>query len=138
MYLTPVEILFYHLLRDRGFEIDYIVYDDTISHNEITTKDRLDQEGSTFWQRSVKKGLTNLKAARVDYQLLSLNPKAVEIVEALPNDPETIFNFVYEGYEIGNIVKGVMYRFYKSISMPEDAAAVAKTSWQQRLQIISK
>ncbi len=126
MYLTPVEILFYHLLRERGYDVDYIVYDSTVGYNEITTKDRLDKEGEAFWQRSVKKGLASLDAANVEYQLLSLNPKAVEIANSLPDDTEILFNFNYEGYEIGNIVKGVMYRFYKSISMQDDATQIAK------------
>jgi len=126
MYLTPVEILFYHQLRDQGFEIDYLIYDETVSYNEVTTRDRLKEQGDQFWRRSVKKGLGILDAANVNYQLISLNPKAVDIVNGLPEDTEKLFSFSYEGYEVGDIVKGVMYRFYKSISMQDDAAQVAK------------
>ena len=41
MYLTPVEILLYHLLKTRGYQVDYCIYDSTIPINEVITKSRL-------------------------------------------------------------------------------------------------
>lgn len=126
MYLTPVEILFYHSLKQQGFDIDYLVYDQSVTYNEITTKERRDSEGDVFWHRSVQHGLSLLDAANVSYQTISISEIAVSIVNQLPDDTEQLFSFKYEGYAVGDIVKGVMYRYYKSISMGSDATEVAK------------
>ena len=35
LYHTPAEVLFYHLLIDRGFNVDYCIYDSKIPANEV-------------------------------------------------------------------------------------------------------
>lgn len=126
MYLTPIEILFYHGLRKKGFDVDYLVYDETLSYNEITTKERRDAEGDKFWRRSCLKGLNILQSANVEYQKITVNPQAKAIVDSLPNDAQRLFEWQYDNYDIGKIVKGVMYRYYKSITMDDDAPSIAK------------
>lgn len=127
MYLTPLEILFYHFLKEKGFAVDYLVYDESIIYNEVTTQERVQQEGVNFIKRSVAKGHSLLHAAGVDFQTISLDPKVNEICNALKHATlEEIFSFKYDEYDIGDIVKGVMYRYYKSINMGTDAAVIAK------------
>ena len=38
MYCTPFEVLIYHLLGDRGFNVDYCIYDKNIPINEVITQ----------------------------------------------------------------------------------------------------
>ena len=54
IYVTPIEILFYHLLKKNGFKVDFYIYDKNIPINEIITQDRYDNIGKdSFWNKNI-------------------------------------------------------------------------------------
>ena len=60
----------YHLFIDRGFKVDYSIYDENIPINEVITRDIVKNYGKEkFWNRSVKNARDFLKYSRVDYEL---------------------------------------------------------------------
>ena len=67
MFLTPLEILIYHILRKEGWRVDYVVYDDKITLNEVVTKERWERLGTRFWKVSARMSKALLKAAKVYY-----------------------------------------------------------------------
>ena len=55
LFHTPIEALLNHLLIDRGFNVDYCIYDNQISANEVITKEAVMKHGKDqFWSKSVK------------------------------------------------------------------------------------
>ncbi|MDM9631146.1 hypothetical protein [Robiginitalea aurantiaca] len=128
MFLTPVEILLYHLLKENGFEVEYYIYNEEIPINELITKKVIEQKGKEdFWKNNVSKAKEILTASKVKYSFITPDPAVYEVVNSLPNnDLDAILNFEYEGIGFGEIVEGVMYRYYKSLQFDEDAYDVAK------------
>lgn len=127
MYLTPIEILLYHLLQSKGFKVDYYIYDENVQLNEIITRDRVEKEGcNNFWARSYKNGIRVLNAANVDYTFIETNIEVEQQLSKLPNNLEQVLSLKVDDYEVGNIVRGVMYRYYKSISFGDDALEIAR------------
>jgi hypothetical protein len=127
MYLSPVEILMYHLLRSKGVEVHYLVYDETISLIELTTKKVTSNEGKdAFMAKLVKKTKANLTAAKVDFKFIEVSPK-IDLLLSELNSLEDILTFNYEGIDFGEIVKGVMFRYYSSLSFGTDALEIAKS-----------
>lgn len=127
MYLTPTEILIYHLLRKSGFNVDYCIYGEDIEINEVITKDRVEKVGKDrFWNGLMRNAKNVLKASSVEYQFIQER----EIVRQTMHDLEgqsldSILNFELDGIHFGNIVEGVMYRYYKSLTFGVDAIEVA-------------
>lgn len=126
MYLSPMEILLYHLLRQRGYAVDYLVYDTSVPINEILTKEREESEGrEKFFARSCANGERMLKAANVDYQYIPVDEQASKLAQQV-EDLETLLDFQHEGINFGNIVRGTMYRYYKSLTFGENALDIAR------------
>lgn len=127
MYLTPVELLFYHQLKKKNFDVDYYIYDDSITINEVITKARYETEGNKqFWRRSFFHGIKKLNAAGVDYQFIETDPKVDLILQSREWSLDEILSFSHEGVNFGNIVEGSMYRFYKSLKFDADAIKYGK------------
>ncbi len=134
MYLTPLEILMYHLLKKEGYEVDYYIYDQSIPINEIITEDVIKKtDKDNFWKKSVHNAESLLKAANVKYDFISLPPEINNLIAPVKDDLERIFTFEYDGIDFGETVKGVMYRFYKSISFGENAMLRANEFLQTSL-----
>ena len=126
MFLSPVEMAMYHLLKSKGYEVDYLIYDETIPINEVITKERVITQGKdVFWNKSVKKAQKNLVAAQIDYAVINVNSEIEVLIKDL-KDTESIFKFHYDGVDFGDIVKGVMFRYYKSLKFGSDSFEVAK------------
>ena len=126
MYLSPLEILIYHLLRRNGFEVDYFVYDETIPINEVITREReLKQGKERFWRKSCKLGQAMLNAGKVAFQHIPVLGLAKQLAQTAP-DLNSILKFEYEGIDFGNIVQGAMYRYYKSLTLGNDAESIAR------------
>ena len=71
MYLSPLEILMYHLLRNKGIEVYYLIYDEKIPLIELTTKKIIDNQGKDYFiSKLVKKAIKNLTAAKVDFDFI--------------------------------------------------------------------
>lgn len=126
MYLTHTEILLYHLLRKKGFQVDYYIYNEHIAINEIITQQIVKNGKDKFWKKSIKNATSILRAAKVKYSFITKTSQVDDLIVPLGTDLERILTFKYQGVHFGNIVKGVMYRYYKSIEFESDAGSVAK------------
>lgn len=126
MFLSPVEMAMYHLLKSKGYEVDYLIYDETIPINEVITEERVKTQGKDFfWKKSINRSVKNLTSAKVQYSNININPDIANIIVDL-NDVDSIFKFHYDGVDFGDIVKGVMFRYYKSLKFGYDSFEVAK------------
>lgn len=122
-YLTPLETLMYHLLRLEGYDVDYLIYDNSVPLNELTNKKILTEIGKDkFWNGVVKESERILKASNVNYSFIKFPEKLDELVKPVKNNLDAILKFTYDGIDFGDIVLGVMYRFYKSTNFESDAA----------------
>jgi hypothetical protein len=126
MYLTPLEILMYHLLIDEGYEVDYLIYDENVAANEVITKEVIETQGKNkFWKRSVTNARRILKASNVRYIHIQKDPIIDPIISPLKGELNQILGFSYDGIDFGNIVKGVLYRYYKSLRFEDNADQIA-------------
>ena len=126
MYLTPTEILLYHLFRSHGFEVDYLVYGPTIPINEVITREREQKQGKDkFWNKSCADGERMLRAAGVDFQMIPVSDQAVTTVAEL-SDLDAVLGYHLDGIDFGDIVLGTMYRYFKSLTFGENAESVAR------------
>lgn len=126
MYLTPMEILLYHLLRQRGYEVDYLIYDQAVPINEILTKHREETQGrEAFFAKSYANGQRLLEAGNVDFQHIPISEEARPIADNLP-DLEAVLGYHYDDIDFGNIVSGAMYRYYKSLTFGDGALDIAR------------
>lgn len=126
MFLSPVEMVMFHLFKNQGCEVDYLIYDETIPINEVITKERVESYGKdAFWNKSVNIARKNLSAAQINYSIININPEISLLIKDL-NDIESILKFHYDGIDFGDIVKGVMFRYYKSLKFGSDSFEVGK------------
>ncbi|MGI9496010.1 MAG: hypothetical protein ACR2NK_08165, partial [Mariniblastus sp.] len=126
MYLSPLEILLYHLLRKAGFEVDYLVYDESIPINEVITKERETTQGKDkFWKKSCKHGRQMLDAGKVPYQSIKINPLA-KVIANKPKNLDDLLNFEFEKIKFGKTVEGALFRYYKSLTFGSNAEQVAR------------
>ncbi len=133
MYLSPLELLLYHLLRAQGISVDYFVYDENVLFNEITTREREISEGRLhFTQRSYHDGRRLLNAAGVDFKHITLSEEAVSIVDQLAGVDE-ILSFTFDGVDFGSTVTGALFRYYKSLSFGENVDDVARRALKTAL-----
>ena len=127
MYLTPVEIALYHLLRARGIEVDYYVYGADVPINEVITKARFESPGrDPFWAKAYADASSKLKAAGVSYREIEIRGGVRNEVAALPDDLDVLLAYERDGIDFGDIAASVLYRFYKSLSFGPDAVARAR------------
>ncbi|MCG8326133.1 MAG: hypothetical protein MI974_00550 [Chitinophagales bacterium] len=135
MYLSPIEILMYHLLRAKGYQVDYYIYDENIPINEVITKEQYYSEGKkSFWERTMSHARNMLDNANVNYQYITTNDEVSQILKTLQKASlSDILSFEHEGINFGHIVEGVMYRFYKSLSFDDDAHEIALKFMQTSL-----
>ena len=126
MYLSPMEILMYHLLREQGFDVDYLVYDENVPINEVITKEREESQGKErFWNKSCAHGQAMLKAGKIPYKTIPISSLVQDEVDSLP-DLNSVLGFQRDEIDFGNIVEGALFRYYKSLSFGSDAELVAK------------
>jgi hypothetical protein len=126
MYLTPLEVLLYHLLRDEGYEVDYYVYDETVTANEVVTKSVVETMGrKRFWKNSVRNARRTLDAAGVTYNTITLSDEALRLLAPVKGDLDAMLRFTHEGVDLGDITRGVLYRYYKSLTFGADVKEVA-------------
>lgn len=123
MFLTPTEILFYHLLRHQGFEVDYLVYDETVPIFETITKKTTDP--ATAPHRNWQAGKAKLKAGQVSYENIPIAAQAWNIASEL-DGIDSILDFVYEEIDFGDIVGGTLYRYYQSSNFGEDVESISQ------------
>lgn len=127
MYLTPIEILLYHLLSAKGYNVDYLIYDETVEINELITATVVKRSKDKFWNNSVKRAKKILSAAGVRYSFITKRPEVDQLLtQGGFFTLEQILSFKHEGVDFGNIVAGVMYRYYKSKNFGADAPIVAR------------
>jgi len=140
MYLTPLEVLMYHLLRSEGYEVDYYIYDDTVTANEVVTKSVVESVGRTkFWRNSVRNAHRILDAAGVTYASIRSSDEALRMLSPVKGDLDAMLRFTHDGVDLGDITRGVLYRYYKSLTFGTDVKEVAfeflRTSLTNHLQV---
>ncbi len=123
MFLTPVEILVYHLLRQKGFDVDYMVYDDTIPIFETVTCKTPDP--ATAPGRCWKTGKSRLKAGSVNYINIPVSDRAREIVDSI-KELDSLLSFSFENVDFGAIVEGTLFRYYQSVNFGSDVEATSR------------
>ena len=126
MYLSPAEILLYHLFRQNGFEVDYLVYGPSVPINEVITRAREESQGrDKFWKKSYADGQRLLRAAGVDFETIPVSEQAKSTVAEL-TDLDAVLNYKLDGIDFGDIVLGTMYRYFKSLTFGDDAESVGR------------
>lgn len=128
MYMSYFEILVYHLLIKEGYEVNYLIYDEHISVNEVITKEVVQKVGKDkFWKKSIKNATNLLNQAKVNFEFIDTQNEEVDYeMNLIAKDLESIYNYTKDGIALGNIVKGTMYRYYKSLTFDNDALDIAK------------
>lgn len=122
MYITPLEILMYHLLKKEGYHVDYLIYDENVPLNEVITEERINNPGKDkFWNKSVTNAERFLNSANVKYDFIDFGDESERLIIPIKNDLDKILEFEYDNINFGKIVTGVMYRFYKSTVFGDDA-----------------
>ncbi len=126
MYLTPLEILLYHSFRARGVQVEYCIYDRSVIANEVITRERATNIGRRqFWNEVVAQSEILLKGAGVNYELIGWREECEDIVDSIEG-LDGVLNFVHDGIDFGKILKGVLYRYYKSLTYGADVEEVAR------------
>lgn len=126
MYMTPIEVLLYHRLRLEGYAVDYMVYGKDVQLNEVITLERIKTKGKDlFWNESVNDAENFLRAANVPFQNIEIIPENHPLLSGLDGNLNAILSFKHDGIDFGDMVLGVMYRFYKSLTLGENAATYA-------------
>jgi hypothetical protein len=127
MYMTPFEILLYHLLKLKGYDVHYCIYDENIRINElITNKIVTAGQARKFWKRVISDGTRRLIASKVEYKTIVANEEVAKLLTSLDGDVSTYFNYEYDGIHFGKIVEGTVFRFFKSLSLGSDSSEVAR------------
>lgn len=136
MYLSPFEILMYHYLKARGCNVTVYVYGpEERCHELITVANSSDKAG--FVSRNYKRGTRFLIAAGVKFEHIKA-PDPLRI-QRLLDDLRTIddvFGFSYDNVPLGHMVRRVVYRYYKSLSIEgkSDALEVSKCFMKTALE----
>jgi len=125
MYLTPFETTLYHYLKSIGYDVDYVIYDENIPICELTTQ-KVIESNPNYWKNDVKKAKNILKAAKIPYQFISKTKEFLNIENSIKPISEINFDFSYDNIDFGDIVKGVMYRYYKSLTFGKDAPEISR------------
>lgn len=136
MYLSPFEILMYHYLKVKGCNVKVYVYGpEARCHELVTVANSSDKAG--FVSGNFKRGTKFLKAAGVEFEHIKA-PDPLRI-QGLLDELKTIdevFGFTYDNVPLGPIVRRVVYRYYKSLSIEDkaDALEVAKCFMKTALE----
>ncbi|MBT5492295.1 hypothetical protein HOK00_08735, partial [bacterium] len=127
MYITPFEILIYHLLRIKGYKLSYLIYNNDIPINELITKEVKDNIGAKkFWRREVNSSIHFLENANVKFEFISFDEHIFKSIKVkCPSKISEVLTFKYDEIDFGGIVKGSLYRYYKSLSFDSDVYQIA-------------
>lgn len=127
MYISYFEVLLYHLLKKEGYQVDYLIYDKNIQANELITKQVIETKGKNkFWNRDVSLAKKFLKNANIDFEFIHADRKKINIIIDEISSLNDVYSYSLDGIDLGDIVKGTMYRYYKSLTFGNDAFEVAK------------
>lgn len=136
MYLSPFEMLMYHYLKVKGCNVKLYIYGpEARCHELVTAANSLDKAG--FVSRNYKRGTKLLKAAGIEFEHIKV-PEALSIREIIENlqTIDEVFDFKYDNVSLGPVVRRVVYRYYKSLSIEDksDALEVAKCFMKTALE----
>lgn len=114
IYNTFTEILLFHLLIKKGYTVNYYLCDGVLPACEILTKKRIDEFGkANYCKKCWKKSKAIHNASEVQYDVIkdSVGWEKEISQNLLLSD---VLNYHHEGIDFGNIVKGTLYRYFKS------------------------
>lgn len=116
-YNTYTEVLLYHLLRMKGFDVEYVICNGALPKCEILTKTVLSRKTKEqACQDCSSKAYNILKSAGVSFQLVKKEPE-VDQFDIDKLSIEEVLAFHVDGVDIGSIVLSVLYRYYNSLSI---------------------
>lgn len=123
-YNTPFEILLYKSLVSEGYDTRYCIYDKSISIYELTTSKFDANQRRAFIDSHFALGQNLLDAAKVDYERIAALPiefsKQIDQLDSL----DSVLTFEYDFFKMGDIVKRVLYRYFRSLKISNNPAAV--------------
>jgi hypothetical protein len=126
MYITPFEILTYFSLKHAGWDVEYVIYDDSVLIHELTTSKYDEIARSAFISNNFKEGINILRSANVKYSFIEkldqVQRKKIDNLSSL----DEILNFEYQQHALGKIVERVLFRFYKSITIEDQPDVIEK------------
>lgn len=115
MYLSPLEILIYHYYRQLGFEVHYVIYDETCKANEVISLKGIGKKSKeVFWNQSVSNARRVLKAAQINFIPIRISSDAYKLADRTERDINQLFNYEFEGIHLGEFVRNTVYRYYRS------------------------
>ena len=116
------EILFYHLLKKEGYDVQFAICQGALPACEILTKQRLATEGKKqFCNNCNANAVRTLKSANIPFITIKGNAHYTPLLSTLENKSlEEIYNYSYEGIDFGHIVKGVSFRYFKSSTLKDN------------------
>lgn len=120
-YNIYTEILLYHLLRKKGYSVDFIVCDGRLPACHILTRKVLQtQTKEEFCRKCFNRGRQILQSARIPFKVIRENDFVIS-TNRLPDNFLDIISFHFDQIDFGNIVKGALHRYYKSGTLPDDS-----------------
>jgi hypothetical protein len=126
-YNRHIEILLYHLLKKKGFEVDYFICNGSLPACEILTKHVIETQGKEkFCRKCVRTGTNSLKASHVDFSFIQEDYGSFLKQQIEKLNLKEILSFTFEEINFGNIIEGALYRYYKSLNFGKDAEVIAR------------
>jgi len=124
IYNSRQEILMAQLLQKEGYEVDYVICDGVFEACETLTKERLETVGKKkACEKCGKRSKYLLDHAGINY--LTIVPQNLKQYRLDEISYDELLQFKLNGIDFGNIITGVMYRYYKSLNYGPDAKEVA-------------
>lgn len=104
----------------------YCIYDESIPAHELITREVVQRHGrEKYLASTVRKACEWLKAANVSFEYIEADPMVALQTDPVKADLQAMLNFTYDGVYFGKIIRGAMYRYYRSLTFGDDAAACA-------------
>jgi len=119
MYITPFEVLLYKILRSRGWNVIYLIYDNNVEYHELTTSKFSYQQRKQFVASNSLNGESFLKSSGVVYQHIAHLPFDVESKIDQLDSLSSVLAFEYSGCQIGRVVERVLFRYFKSVTIDD-------------------
>ena len=114
MYITPFEVLLCNILRNRGWNVIYFIYDNGVEYHELTTSNLNKKKRKQFVANNSLNGETLLKSSGVNFRYIAPIPLNIEREIDLLESLNTVLAFEYIGFKVGKIVERVLFRYFKS------------------------
>jgi len=124
VYNSRHEMLLAHLLQKEGYEVDYVICDGIFEACEVLTKERLETVGKKIACESCSKR-SKYMLEHAGIRCHTITGQELHKYNLEGKSLEELLHFKLDGIDFGNIISGVMYRYYKSLNYGSDAKQIA-------------